>query len=104
MDFVSPELPITAVLEISPQDNIYEGDRLDISCTVLTNSSQSMYLFLSQGTKLLYFGNSSANTRANYSMVAQAKGPEEIECKLENGNLKRVTKKTLKVTGELTEE
>ncbi len=106
MDFVSPELPITAVLDIVPQHQIYEGDRLDISCTFsnFLNSSQRTYLYLSHGTKLLRFGNSSENTRINYSLVAQAKDPKEFECKLEMENLVRVTRKNVSVIGEWTEE
>lgn len=90
------------VMEIAPQYRIYEGDRLSITCTISKSlySSQSIHLYLSQGTRLLSHG----DTRVNHSMEALAKDPGEFECKLEMGNVVKVAKKTISVTGELTDE
>ncbi|XP_041820625.1 platelet endothelial cell adhesion molecule isoform X4 [Chelmon rostratus] len=89
------ELPITVVLEIVPQYKIYEGDQLAISCTVsnFLHSSENVHLYLSQGTRLLSIG----DTKVNHSMVAQAKDPGEFECRLEMGNVVKVTTKTVSV-------
>ncbi|XP_070845429.1 platelet endothelial cell adhesion molecule isoform X1 [Chaetodon trifascialis] len=90
------ELPITVVLEIAPQYKIYEGDQLVILCTMnnFAHSSESVHLYLSQGTRLL----STGSTKVNHSMVAQAKDPGEFECRLEMGNIVKVTTKTVSVT------
>uniref|UniRef100_A0A3Q3VZS2 Ig-like domain-containing protein n=1 Tax=Mola mola TaxID=94237 RepID=A0A3Q3VZS2_MOLML len=90
------ELPIMSVMEIAPQYRIYEGDRLSITCTISNylHSSQSIQLYLSQGTRLLSHG----DTRVNHSMEALAKDPGEFECKLEVGNVVKVAKKTISVT------
>ncbi|XP_071396153.1 platelet endothelial cell adhesion molecule isoform X5 [Centroberyx affinis] len=90
------ELLITPVLEIIPQQNIYEGDQLDLSCTVrnFQHTSQSISLYLSQGTQLL----SSGNTKVNHTMVALAKDSGEFECRLEMGNVAKVATKTVSVT------
>lgn len=102
IDFVSLELPITPILEIVPQYKIYEGDQLAITCTIrnLLHSSESVHLYLSQGTQLL----SSGNTKVNHSMIALAKDPGEFECKLEMGNVVKVTIQKVSMTGELTDE
>lgn len=102
LDFVSLELPITPVLEIAPQDKIYEGDRLAITCAIrnFLHSSESVHLYLSQGTRLL----SSGNTKVNHSMIALAKDPGEFECKLEMGNVVKVTTKKVSMAGEMTDE
>lgn len=102
LDFVSLELPIAPVLEIVPQDEIYEGDQLAITCTInnVSHSPASVHLYLSQGTQLL----SSGDSKVNHSMVALAKDPGEFECKLEMGNVVKVATKSVAVTGELTEE
>ncbi|XP_029917895.1 platelet endothelial cell adhesion molecule isoform X4 [Myripristis murdjan] len=90
------ELFITPVLEIFPEYNIYEGDRLDISCTIRNSpySSQAVNLFLSQGTQLL----SNGNSKVNYSMIALAKDSGEFECRLEMGNVVKVATKMVSVT------
>ncbi|XP_069569992.1 platelet endothelial cell adhesion molecule isoform X1 [Brachyistius frenatus] len=91
------ELAITPVLEISPQNKIFEGDRLDILCTVRSSlrNSENTELYLTQGTKLLSIG----ITKVNHSMVALAKGPGLMfECRLKIGNVVKETTKTVSVT------
>ncbi|XP_035493462.2 platelet endothelial cell adhesion molecule isoform X3 [Scophthalmus maximus] len=92
------ELSITPILEISPLSKIYEGDHLSISCTVrnllFSSEGRPIHLYLSHGTKLL----SSGGTRVNHSMVALAKDPGDFECKLEMGNVAKVTTKMVSVT------
>ncbi|XP_051241154.1 platelet endothelial cell adhesion molecule isoform X3 [Dicentrarchus labrax] len=92
------ELPITAVLEIGPQYKIYEGDQLDISCSIsnLLHNSESFHLYLSQGDSLLSSGNKT--TTLKHVMVAKAIDPGEFECKLEIGNIVKVATKILSVT------
>ncbi|XP_062244082.1 platelet endothelial cell adhesion molecule isoform X2 [Platichthys flesus] len=91
------ELSITPVLEILPQSKVYEGDQLSISCTIRTflNSSVSSLadLYLSHGTTLL----SSGKTKVNHSMVALAEHPWDFECRLEKGNVAKVTKNRVTV-------
>uniref|UniRef100_UPI003AABC6BD platelet endothelial cell adhesion molecule isoform X6 n=1 Tax=Centroberyx gerrardi TaxID=166262 RepID=UPI003AABC6BD len=90
------ELFITPVLEIIPQQNVYEGDQLCLSCTVrnFQRTSQSISLYLSQGTQLLSIG----TTKVNHSMVALAKDSGEFECRLEMGNVVKVATKAVSVT------
>ncbi|XP_067440389.1 platelet endothelial cell adhesion molecule-like isoform X4 [Thunnus thynnus] len=92
------EYPITLVLEISPTYKIYEGDRLDISCTIINSqhSSQSIQLFLSQGTQLLR--SESTKTKVSHNMTALAKNSGEFECRLVMGNVVKVATKTISVT------
>ncbi|XP_039672667.1 platelet endothelial cell adhesion molecule isoform X3 [Perca fluviatilis] len=89
------ELPITPVLEIFPQSKIYEGDQLDILCTVrnvLQHSEGNLYL--SQGNQLLRSG----DTKVNHSKVALAKDPGEFECRFEMGDVVKYVSKTVSVT------
>ncbi|KAM9363447.1 platelet endothelial cell adhesion molecule isoform 4-T4 [Symphorus nematophorus] len=90
------ELHITTVLEIFPQNNIYEGDQLVISCTISNSlrSSEKTHLYLSQGTKLL----SSGDTKVNHTMDARAQDPGEFECKLEIEHVVKVATKKISVT------
>ncbi|XP_060950676.1 platelet endothelial cell adhesion molecule-like isoform X2 [Limanda limanda] len=92
------EFPITPVLEILPQSEVYEGDQLNISCTIrmLLNISVSSPpdLYLVQGTRAL----SSGLTKVNHSMVALAEDPGDFECKLEIGHVIKVTTKMVPVT------
>ncbi|XP_067440385.1 platelet endothelial cell adhesion molecule-like [Thunnus thynnus] len=92
------EYPITLVLDISPTYKIYEGDRLDISCTIINSqhSSQSIQLFLSQGTQLLR--SESSKTKVSHNMTALAKNSGEFECRLVMGNVVKVATKTISVT------
>ncbi|XP_042253568.1 platelet endothelial cell adhesion molecule isoform X3 [Thunnus maccoyii] len=92
------EYPITLVLDISPTYKIYEGDRLDISCTIIKSqhSSQSIQLFLSQGTQLLR--SESTKTKVSHNMTALAKNSGEFECRLVMGNVVKVATKTISVT------
>ena len=98
--FVSLALPIVAVLEIVPKSKIYEGDKLDIFCSAksILHSSESIYLYLSQGNQLL----SSGSHTVNHSMVALAKDPGEFECRLEMGKVVKFDTKAVSVTGEWT--
>ncbi|XP_061844390.1 platelet endothelial cell adhesion molecule isoform X3 [Nerophis lumbriciformis] len=89
------ELLITPVLEIFPNNNIYEGDRLDILCTIrnLVYNSGNVHLYLSRGTQLLSRG----DTNVNHSMIALAKDSEEFECRLEMGKVVKVDTKKVPV-------
>ncbi|XP_062293867.1 platelet endothelial cell adhesion molecule isoform X4 [Scomber scombrus] len=91
------EIPYTPVLEILPIYKIYEGDTLDISCSLRRPqySSQSTQLILSQGTQLLSSG---TKDKLNHSLVALAKHSGEFECRLEIGNVVKVAKKNVSVT------
>ncbi|KAM4611788.1 platelet endothelial cell adhesion molecule isoform 3-T3 [Polymixia lowei] len=90
------ELPVTPVLEISPRQRIYEGDRLNISCVVggFLYNYDGISLFLSQGTDLLSRG----TTKINHSMTALAKDSGEFECRLEKGNVAKTSTKNVSVT------
>uniref|UniRef100_A0A3P8WAJ5 Platelet endothelial cell adhesion molecule n=1 Tax=Cynoglossus semilaevis TaxID=244447 RepID=A0A3P8WAJ5_CYNSE len=92
------EMSITPVLEIYPQSRIYEGDVLSITCTIrnmaFNPSTAPIYLYLSQGTRLL----SSGDTKVNYSTVALAEDPMDFECRLEIGTVAKVTTKMVPVT------
>lgn len=96
-DLASLELSIKPVLEIFPQTKIYEGDPLNILCTIRNLARpDNIHLYLSQGIKLL----SSGNTKVNHSIVALASEPGDFECRLEMGNVAKVAAKTVLVTGE----
>ncbi|KAK5927138.1 hypothetical protein CgunFtcFv8_022656 [Champsocephalus gunnari] len=90
------ELLIVAVLEILPKSKIYEGDKLDIFCSVKNNlrSSESINLYLSQGSQLL----SSGYSTVNHSMIALAKDTGEFECRLEMGNVRKFDTMAVSVT------
>ncbi|XP_076001527.1 platelet endothelial cell adhesion molecule isoform X3 [Genypterus blacodes] len=89
-------ISITPALSIFPQSKIYEGDQLDISCTVggFAYNSDSITLYLSQGTQLLSHG----NTKVNHSMIALAKDSGEFECRLVTGRVAKVTTENVSVT------
>lgn len=94
------ELPVTVVLKIvhqnkTEQNKIYEGDQLDISCTInnsMHNSGNSQ-LFLTQGEELLKTG----STSISHSKVALAKD-QKFECTLDMGNIRKVDTKMVSVT------
>ncbi|CAN9510781.1 unnamed protein product [Ophioblennius macclurei] len=91
------EFSISPVLEVSPSDQVYEGERLHLLCTLrgLPHGDQNVQLYLSQGTDLL----STGTTRVNHSMVALSKGPTiSFECRLEMGFLVKSATKTISVT------
>ncbi|XP_077380280.1 platelet endothelial cell adhesion molecule isoform X2 [Festucalex cinctus] len=91
------ELSITPVMEMFPYSNIYEGDRLNIMCTVrnlIGNMHGMVHLYLSRGTQLLSRG----DDNVNHSMIALAKDSEEFECRLEMGNVVKVDTKKILVT------
>ncbi|KAM9818803.1 platelet endothelial cell adhesion molecule isoform 2-T2 [Syngnathus typhle] len=91
------ELSITPVLEIFPYSNIYEGDTIDITCTIrnlMPDMHGNVHLYLSRGTQLLSRG----DTNVNHSMIALAKDSEEFECRLEMGNVVKVDTKKILVT------
>ncbi|XP_015231359.1 PREDICTED: platelet endothelial cell adhesion molecule-like isoform X2 [Cyprinodon variegatus] len=90
------ELSLTPVLKISPQDNIYEGDTLNITCSV--NSSFKDYpgveLFLSQGTELIKRG----NTFLHVSWTTPSGAPElTIKCSIFVNTVEKRDNKTLSV-------
>ncbi|XP_061685879.1 platelet endothelial cell adhesion molecule isoform X3 [Syngnathoides biaculeatus] len=91
------ELSITPVLDIFPFKNIYEGDKLDIMCTVrdvVPGVHGNVRLYLSRGTQLLSRG----DTNVNHSMIALAKDSEEFECRMEMENVVKVDTKRISVT------
>ncbi|XP_061129698.1 platelet endothelial cell adhesion molecule isoform X8 [Syngnathus typhle] len=91
------ELPIAPVLEIFPDSNIYEGDTIDIMCTIrnlMPGMHGNVHLYLSHGTQLL----SSGYTNVNHTMITLAKDSEEFECRLEMGNIVKVDTKKILVT------
>ncbi|XP_036965626.1 platelet endothelial cell adhesion molecule isoform X2 [Acanthopagrus latus] len=89
------ELPITIHLDINPENDVYEGDQLNILCKVINSehSHESVRLLLIQGTQILRSG----VTNVSHSMVAQANDPEEFECKLEMGNVVKTATKRISV-------
>ncbi|XP_040891547.1 platelet endothelial cell adhesion molecule isoform X3 [Toxotes jaculatrix] len=86
---------IRPVLEISPQSKIYEGDHLNVLCTIrgFPKSYGTVRLYLNHGDRLLGTG----NTEVNHSLVALAKDPGDFECKLEMGRISKVDTKTVSV-------
>ncbi|XP_072319334.1 platelet endothelial cell adhesion molecule isoform X2 [Eucyclogobius newberryi] len=90
------ELSITPVLDIFPQYKVYEGDQLTLSCGVkdLYNHFDSVYVYLSQGTKLLKSG----QNQVNHTMKVLAKDSAEFECQLETGNVVKAVTKAVPVT------
>ncbi|KAK2815612.1 hypothetical protein Q5P01_026079 [Channa striata] len=90
------EVAIKPALKIFPQSKVFEGDRVNISCSVLTSihSSQPVQLYLSQGNTLLTNG----VNEVNHSIVALAKDPGDLECRLEMGGVTKVANESLFVT------
>ncbi|KAM4750240.1 platelet endothelial cell adhesion molecule isoform 2-T2 [Anableps anableps] len=91
------ELSLNPVLKISPQDNIYEGDTLKITCSVsdFEKDNQASYLLLSQGSEILKTG----NTSVSVNWTAHARAPElTIECRLYVRGVEKVINKTVSVT------
>lgn len=87
------------VLEVVPEQQIFEGDPLTMTCSINTGVAQlptGVQLYLSQGSRLLSHGAPSIN----HSSTALAQQPGELECKLEMGNVVKVAKKTISVIGE----
>ncbi|XP_014849178.1 PREDICTED: platelet endothelial cell adhesion molecule-like isoform X2 [Poecilia mexicana] len=90
------ELSIEPVLKISPQDNVYEGDTLNITCSVSnsTKGYQAGELFLSQDTELLKSG----ETSIHVNWTAHARTPVlTIRCQLDLGDVEKVVSKTVSV-------
>ncbi|XP_007545090.1 platelet endothelial cell adhesion molecule isoform X1 [Poecilia formosa] len=90
------ELSIEPVLKISPQDNVYEGDTLNITCSVSnsTKGYQAGELFLSQDTELLESG----ETYIHVNWTAHARTPVlTIRCQLDLGDVEKVVSKTVSV-------
>uniref|UniRef100_A0A1A7WD93 Ig-like domain-containing protein n=1 Tax=Iconisemion striatum TaxID=60296 RepID=A0A1A7WD93_9TELE len=93
------ELSIKPVLEISPVDNIYEGDNLTIKCSFrgFNQSHKEINLLLNQGTSLLSVGNATA--AIEYNMMAEATASMlSFDCRLTVKNLIKVITKTIRVT------
>uniref|UniRef100_A0A1A8BCG4 Ig-like domain-containing protein n=1 Tax=Nothobranchius kadleci TaxID=1051664 RepID=A0A1A8BCG4_NOTKA len=93
------ELSIKPFLEISPVNNIYEGDNLTIKCSILgfNQSHKGMNLLLNQGTNLLSVGNATA--AIEYNMMVEATAPTlSFDCRLTVKNLIKVDTKTISVT------
>lgn len=100
--FASTELSIEPVLKISPQDNVYEGDTLNITCSVsnVTKDHQAGELFLSQDTELLKSG----RTSIHVNWTAHARTPMlTIKCLLYLRDVEKVVNKTVSVSGEQTQ-
>ncbi|XP_014895595.1 platelet endothelial cell adhesion molecule isoform X6 [Poecilia latipinna] len=90
------ELSIEPVLKISPQDNVYEGDTLNITCSVSnsTKGYQAGELFLSQDTELLESG----ETYIHVNWTAHARTPVlTIRCQMDLGDVEKVVSKTVSV-------
>ncbi|KAM6940478.1 platelet endothelial cell adhesion molecule [Xenentodon cancila] len=90
------EIAIEPSMEITPDYNIYEGDPLNITCTVknVLHSSEDMMLLLIQDTEILSRG----TTSINHSIIAQATAPYlNLECRLSVRNVEKVNKKTVSV-------
>lgn len=100
LNFICLELHIAPVLEIAPPQKIYEGDQLAITCSVngSQRSTESVQLFLNQGTNILRNG----SNKINHSIVAMASEPAKFECEMELKKMVKITSKTISVTGELT--
>ncbi|XP_043969212.1 platelet endothelial cell adhesion molecule isoform X2 [Gambusia affinis] len=91
------ELSIEPVLKISPQDNVYEGDTLNITCSVsnVTKDHQAGELFLSQDTELLKSG----RTSIHVNWTAHARTPMlTIKCLLYLRDVEKVVNKTVSVS------
>ncbi|XP_029005494.1 platelet endothelial cell adhesion molecule-like isoform X3 [Betta splendens] len=90
------EFTSTPVLEIYPLSDVYEGDRLNLLCTIRNPllDSKSGYLYLSQGMTMLTAGVSAVN----YTVVAKSHVPAEFECRFEMGRIEKVTTKQIAVT------
>lgn len=102
-NFGSTELSITPVLEISPLDDVHEGDELTVRCSFVESeqSFKKVNLILSQGTKLL----SSRNTSAviEHNMMAEATAPAlTFECTLIVENVIKVAMQNISVIGTWT--
>ncbi|XP_054897495.1 platelet endothelial cell adhesion molecule isoform X2 [Poeciliopsis prolifica] len=91
------ELSIKPVLKISPQDNVYEGDTLDITCSVsnVIKDYQAGELWLTQDTELLKSG----KTSIHVNWTAHARTPMlTITCRLYVRNVEKVVNKTVSVS------
>ncbi|XP_061581034.1 platelet endothelial cell adhesion molecule isoform X2 [Cololabis saira] len=91
------EIPIHPSLEITPKNNIYEGDPLNITCTVKNGlrSSENTELLLIQNDKIL----SKGTTSISYSGIAQATAPDlNFVCKLKVRKVVKADKDTVSVT------
>lgn len=100
--FSSTELSIEPVLKISPQDNVYEGDTVNITCSVsnVTKDYQAGELLLSQDTELLKSG----KTSIHVNWTAHARTPMlTIKCRLYLRDVVKVVNKTVSVSGEQTQ-
>lgn len=86
------------MLVVAPEQQIFEGDPLTIECSINSPqwSSESVRLYLSQGSRLLAHGESSVN----HSMTALAQETDELVCTLEMGKVVKVVTKTVPVIGE----
>uniref|UniRef100_A0A3B5QZ03 Platelet endothelial cell adhesion molecule-like n=1 Tax=Xiphophorus maculatus TaxID=8083 RepID=A0A3B5QZ03_XIPMA len=91
------ELSIEPVLKISPQDNVYEGDTVNITCSVsnVTKDYQAGELLLSQDTELLKSG----KTSIHVNWTAHARTPMlTIKCRLYLRDVVKVVNKTISVS------
>lgn len=91
------------VLEISPLDDVYEGDDLTIRCSFVESeqSFRKVNLILSQGTKLLSSRNTS--TLIEHNMMAEATAPAlTFECTLIVENVVKVATQNISVIGAWT--
>ncbi|XP_047222319.1 platelet endothelial cell adhesion molecule isoform X1 [Girardinichthys multiradiatus] len=90
------ELSLEPILKISPQNIVYEGDTLNITCSVSDYRAdyRDAELLLSQGNKILQRG----NTSIHVSWTACATSLKlTIECWLYVGNVAKVDNKTVPV-------
>ncbi|XP_058496617.1 uncharacterized protein LOC131466980 [Solea solea] len=77
-----PQHSIIPVLEIFPQDKVYEGDKLSITCNITCTIS----LYSSKNTPIYLDLRYRTKTIPIYTMDAQTKNPLDFECRFGMGN------------------
>ncbi|XP_037830789.1 platelet endothelial cell adhesion molecule isoform X3 [Kryptolebias marmoratus] len=91
------EISIMPVLEISPLENVFEGDNLTIRCSFVESeqSFKKVHLILSQGTRLL---SRNISTTIEHKMMAEATNPvPTFECTLVVDNVVKVATQNISV-------
>ncbi|KAM6972011.1 platelet endothelial cell adhesion molecule [Aplochiton taeniatus] len=90
------ELLIQPVLKISSEWKIFEGDHVNISCSITGHHSNlnTTKVYLSTGLRLL----ASGNTHASHGLNVLAVDSGEIECRLEMGDVVKLVTRNLTVT------
>lgn len=97
--FASAGLSIKPVLEISPENNVYEGDPLNVSCRVETSglNSENIEVYLSQDGNSRWLSMGKTNTKHRMT----ATGPQlTFECMMTMEHLKKSERRNVTVIGE----